>query len=93
MNRKDDPTYPKWEYEPPAPPDRAALLKIFALWVTQTPGRKFGPVLRSWVKVRVHLGHPVNPGIQDPNRPPARTPSASFRKALEKVFDEVRKKR
>lgn len=72
------------------PPDRAALLERFQIWVQNTAG-EFDDVLDSWVQGRLEMRLAVNPGLQDPNERPRKTPTKKFREALEAVFNLVRK--
>lgn len=82
----DDPSYLRRD----EPPDQAALLERFETWVRQTPGT-FEGVLDNWVKGRLEMNLAVNPGPQDPNERPKKSPTRKFREALEATFNQVRR--
>ena len=71
------------------PPDQATLLERFQTWVRNTPG-SFEEVLKSWVRGRLEMKLAVNPGLQDPNERPKKSPTKKFREALEAAFNQVR---
>ena len=71
------------------PPDQATLLERFQTWVRNTPG-SFEEVLNSWVRGRLEMKLAVNPGLQDPNERPKKSPTKKFREALEAAFNQVR---
>jgi hypothetical protein len=71
------------------PPDEAELLRMFRRWCLNSKGT-FDDVLKEWVKDRLELRLPVNPGPIDPNEPPKRRPARAFRIALQGVFNAVK---
>ncbi len=72
------------------PVDEKSLLDTFRRWVLFKPRGSFATVLRQWIAIRLGDDNPINPGVSDPNEPPARNPTKRFRAALEEVFNSVR---